>query len=90
MQHLYRMETVMRLKFVAVAGAAAMLVSSTAALAVSPLDQRPSQLRVSDRAGEDLEDASSINPALLALILAALAGGGYALSEALDDNTSPS
>lgn len=80
----------MRLKFVAVAGAFGMLVSSTAALAVSPLDQRPSQLRVSDRAGEKLEDASSINPVLLALLIALLAGGGYAISEALDDNASPS
>lgn len=80
----------MRVKFAAAAGAIAMLVSSTAALAASPLDQRPSQLQVSDRANERLEDASSIAPALLLLILAGLVVGGFALSELLDDNASPS
>jgi hypothetical protein len=38
---------------------------------------------VAGRQGAKIEDANHINPALLLLILALIAGGGYALSEAI-------
>lgn len=86
----------MRMKFFAIAGAISMAVTSTAAIAAAPfagsqLDQRPSQLQVSKRKGEKLEDGNSAVTASTIVAIVILASvPTFVVTKLADDGTSPS
>lgn len=77
----------------AVAGAVALIAAtSVAAAPVRPSDSTVSAAKAArsspavGRQGAKVEEANHISPALLAFLLALLAGGGYALSELLSES----